>query len=244
MFSDEMPGFSNSWVVFTNCCGLWNLVIDGVMYSEAPASFDSSISSPTVDVMKGGEAESTVVFEVKENSNLSQGNLVYDRNLQQSLTMQRINHYDQNLIELNKSQETIKTKDNINNRDSDPMNFNYWFDKGNDLSDLGKYNEAIKAYDKASEINPKNAKVWDNKGDALSHLSKYDEAITAYDKSLEIQPNNIEAWSGKQRISTTRKPSIFKDPLVTAIIGGMVGAVVIPVVNILKNHKRKIQEKK
>jgi tetratricopeptide (TPR) repeat protein len=32
-----------------------------------------------------------------------------------------------------------------------------WFDKGNALSNRGKYDEAIKAYDKAIEINPQYA---------------------------------------------------------------------------------------
>ena len=54
------------------------------------------------------------------------------------------------------------------------------------LDDLNKSDEAIKAYDKAIEINPRNAYGWSNKGDVLVKLGKSDEAIKAYDKATEI----------------------------------------------------------
>lgn len=49
-----------------------------------------------------------------------------------------------------------------------------------------KNEEAIKAYDKAIEINPENADDWYNKGFALYELGKYEEATKAYDKAKEI----------------------------------------------------------
>jgi len=45
-----------------------------------------------------------------------------------------------------------------------------------------KYNEAIKAYDKAIEINPLNWNAWYAKGLALDNLNKSEEAIKAYGK--------------------------------------------------------------
>ncbi len=72
-----------------------------------------------------------------------------------------------------------------------------WNDKGNALVDQGKYDEAIKAYDRAIEINPQLAEPWFNKGVALYLQGKYDEAIQAYDRVIEIDPHLAEPWSGK-----------------------------------------------
>jgi curved DNA-binding protein CbpA len=72
-----------------------------------------------------------------------------------------------------------------------------WRNKGGALYFLGKYNEAIKCYDKAIEIDPNNPVVWNNKGLALNSLGKYDEAITSYDKAIGIDPNDADAWNNK-----------------------------------------------
>jgi Flp pilus assembly protein TadD len=72
-----------------------------------------------------------------------------------------------------------------------------WFNKGIALEDLGKYDEAIQAFDKALELDPQNAEAWSEKGYALGELGKYDEAIQALDKAIELDPQNAEAWSEK-----------------------------------------------
>src|SRR5271157_692852 len=67
----------------------------------------------------------------------------------------------------------------------------------NNVSILNKSDEALKAYDKAIEINPQNTDAWNNKGDALSKQNKYDEALKAFDKAIEINPQNTDAWNNK-----------------------------------------------
>src|SRR5512137_927669 len=52
-----------------------------------------------------------------------------------------------------------------------------WNDKGTALGYLGKYDEAIQAYNEAIKINPQHAAAWNNKGEALRSQGKYDEAI-------------------------------------------------------------------
>jgi tetratricopeptide (TPR) repeat protein len=69
----------------------------------------------------------------------------------------------------------------------------------NNVSNLNKSDEAIKAYDKAIEINPNDSDVWYNKGLALDSLNKSDEAIKAYDKAIEINPQYSLAWYNKGR---------------------------------------------
>ena len=42
-----------------------------------------------------------------------------------------------------------------------------WYFKGFALNSLGKYDEAIKMFDKAIKIDPRDAAAWHNKGSAL-----------------------------------------------------------------------------
>ena len=75
-----------------------------------------------------------------------------------------------------------------------------WFNEGNALSNLGRYEEAIVAYDKALEINPQYSDAWNNKGIALSYLNRYEEASEACNKAIEIDPQNSNAWNNKGNI--------------------------------------------
>ncbi|MEI2761479.1 tetratricopeptide repeat protein [Methanothrix soehngenii] len=79
----------------------------------------------------------------------------------------------------------------------DPQDANAWTIKGIALYDLGKYDEAIQAYDQAIRINPQFAEAWYNKGVALTALGKYDEAIKACDQAISINPQFAEAWYNK-----------------------------------------------
>ena len=53
------------------------------------------------------------------------------------------------------------------------------------LYSLGKYDEAIKAYDEAIRLDPEDAEARYNKGNALKSLGKHDEA---YDEAIRIDP--------------------------------------------------------
>jgi tetratricopeptide (TPR) repeat protein len=72
-----------------------------------------------------------------------------------------------------------------------------WFDKGVDLCKQGKYDDGIKAYNEAIEINPNIAFTWNNKAEALNRIGKYDEAINASNKAIELDPNIAEPWYNK-----------------------------------------------
>ena len=58
--------------------------------------------------------------------------------------------------------------------------------QGLDLEKSSKYDGAIKAYDKAIEINPQCSKALHYKGVSLSSLSKSNEAQKAWAKEKEI----------------------------------------------------------
>ncbi len=61
-----------------------------------------------------------------------------------------------------------------------------WNNKGLALKAQGKYDEAIKAYDKAIEINPQLALAWSGKGLVLQDLDRTEEANAAFTKAKEL----------------------------------------------------------
>lgn len=66
------------------------------------------------------------------------------------------------------------------------------------LVSLGnRYENALKAIEKALEIDPKYAEAWNSKGIVLYKIGKYEDALKAYDKALEINPKYAEAWNSK-----------------------------------------------
>src|SRR5205085_10755161 len=60
--------------------------------------------------------------------------------------------------------------------------------KGVELAQQHKYEEAIKEFTTAIEANPKSAKAYLNRGTAYRALQKYDEAMADFAKAIEIAP--------------------------------------------------------
>jgi tetratricopeptide (TPR) repeat protein len=77
--------------------------------------------------------------------------------------------------------------------------------KGVALVKLGNYEEAIEAYDKAIELRPYRAGLWFNKGEALGKLGNYDDAIEAYDKAIELKSDYAGALYNRIRHYYTNK---------------------------------------
>jgi tetratricopeptide (TPR) repeat protein len=76
--------------------------------------------------------------------------------------------------------------DNLSNINaSDPV---AWYNKGEALYNLSKYNESLEAYNKAIELNQSYAAAWSRKGAALRGLGKYNESLKAYDRAIELDP--------------------------------------------------------
>jgi len=60
--------------------------------------------------------------------------------------------------------------------------------KGEALRLQGKYDEAIKVYIKAIELDPNFGMAWGNTGIILVIQGRYNEAIAAFDKDIELDP--------------------------------------------------------
>ena len=48
----------------------------------------------------------------------------------------------------------------------------------------GKYEDAIKDYNRAIELNPNEPFNWNNRGNSFKNLKRYEEAIKDYNKAI------------------------------------------------------------
>ncbi len=78
-----------------------------------------------------------------------------------------------------------------------PRNDKAWFAKGYALDELGRYEEAIAAFNAALAIKPDKHEALNNKGTALGKLGRYEEAIAAFDAALVIKPDKHDALYNK-----------------------------------------------
>jgi tetratricopeptide (TPR) repeat protein len=74
-----------------------------------------------------------------------------------------------------------------------------WVHKGDALRAGLRYEEAVKCYDCALELDPDNPMVWSVRGRALSAVARNQEALACYEKALAIDPGYLLAWAGKAR---------------------------------------------
>ncbi len=72
--------------------------------------------------------------------------------------------------------------------------------KGLALMNLGKYQDALNAFDKATSITVKNAEIWNNKGLAYAALGKYQDALQSFNKALGLKPDFADAQKNKESV--------------------------------------------
>ncbi|MFA7375315.1 MAG: tetratricopeptide repeat protein, partial [Methanothrix soehngenii] len=75
--------------------------------------------------------------------------------------------------------------------------------KGLVLFELGRYDEAIEAYDQvlknslSLEFDTTAVSAWIGKGDSLRLQGKNEEALEAYNKAIDLGPHYSNAWHGR-----------------------------------------------
>jgi len=62
------------------------------------------------------------------------------------------------------------------------------------LLDLGKYQDALAAFDKALELEPAYTEVFYYKGFALQKIGRYQEAVEAFERNLEKDMSNSPGY--------------------------------------------------
>lgn len=72
-----------------------------------------------------------------------------------------------------------------------------WYGKGASLILLGQYEEALRAIDKALDLNPRNEVAWLNKGNALTKMGRLIDALRCFNAAIKVNPRYEVAWNNK-----------------------------------------------
>ena len=72
-----------------------------------------------------------------------------------------------------------------------------YLNRGIDLYYKGKYELALKAFDKSIELEPNYSYAFFNKGVILGELGRCEEALKAFDKVIVLKPDYADAWYNK-----------------------------------------------
>ncbi len=72
-----------------------------------------------------------------------------------------------------------------------------WYGKGASLILLGRYDEALRAIDKALDLNPRNEVAWLNKGNALTKMGRLLDALRCFNAAIQVNPDYEVAWNNK-----------------------------------------------
>ena len=113
----------------------------------------------------------------------------------------------------NSNEEALKFYENAtqcfeNAVQQNPNNAECWYHLGNalhnsgnrlqdirqrydDANQISQFEDAIKALDRATELDPQLKYAWNEKGVIFEQQGKFDEAVKCFDKAIEIDP----AWS-------------------------------------------------
>lgn len=69
-----------------------------------------------------------------------------------------------------------------------------WFNLGYVLELLGRWDEALAAFRRASDLSPDLDRAWYGQGLVLIRLQRFDEAIAALKRNTELQPMSPYGW--------------------------------------------------
>ncbi|GCF06974.1 protein kinase family protein [Dictyobacter arantiisoli] len=75
-----------------------------------------------------------------------------------------------------------------------------WEKRGDKLFTMHDYEEALKAYHRAVEVNWNNAHTWLALGDTYFALERHKEALMAYEQAMYLNPNDAQIWLNRGAI--------------------------------------------
>ena len=71
------------------------------------------------------------------------------------------------------------------------------FREGTDLLQQGHYESAIRAFDKAIQLNPTFSVVYYSRGYVYGELGQHERAIQDYDQAIRLDPSHAEAYGNR-----------------------------------------------
>jgi protein O-GlcNAc transferase len=72
--------------------------------------------------------------------------------------------------------------------------------RGNALKRLGRLEEALTSYNRASALAPKDAASLNNRGSVLKDLKRYKQALTDFDNAIKLKPDFTEAYNNRGNV--------------------------------------------
>jgi tetratricopeptide (TPR) repeat protein len=77
--------------------------------------------------------------------------------------------------------------------------------QGIELEKQGKYQEAVEAFQQATQADPTSSVAWAHLGAMLQAAGRSEESLAAFDQALRLDPRNASAWEGKARALMLQK---------------------------------------
>jgi tetratricopeptide (TPR) repeat protein len=71
------------------------------------------------------------------------------------------------------------------------------FKRGVELQEVGRFGEAIKAYDEAIRLGSTNIAVYNNRGAAYGALKQYERAIPDFDRAIQLDSKYVDAYCNR-----------------------------------------------
>ncbi len=81
-----------------------------------------------------------------------------------------------------------------------PDNAVLFFNRGNVLRDLRRFDAALASYDRALAIKPDYVEALQNRGGTLQDLKRFDDALKSYDQALAIKPDYVKALNDRATV--------------------------------------------
>lgn len=73
----------------------------------------------------------------------------------------------------------------------------FWLEYSQQLSTAIRYNEALKAAERAVKLDETNAEAWYVLGTCQAMLAQYEQALAAFERALALDEEYVPAWDGK-----------------------------------------------